>query len=210
MLGSITERQYGILAVCMFVILGAFAQGCTQAVNEKTIQPAQQLQYPSEVKTKQLKPGLSVIYFHDKYLHIKEMPTGKRIVKYAHPGPPILKIDHRFGRGEVFDSGRSQAVGMIMSGYFHLEEPGVYQFQAHSNDGFQLYINNSLVINDPGVHPDRLSDPGRIEVVKEGWYPVELKYFQRKGTAILELYWQTPGSDAFTIIPERVYAHQPE
>ena len=191
--------------------LAVFAQGCSKPVAEDNTQRAQQSQYPAKVSGQLLKPGLSVIYFHDKYRHVKEMPKGKdSIAKYGYPGEPILKIDNRFGIGEVFDSGRSEAVGMIMSGFLHLEEPGMYQFQANSNDGFQLFINGDLIVNDPKVHPDKLSDPGKIEVIKVGWYPVELKYFQRKGTATLEMYWQPPGSDAFVIIPEKVYAHQSE
>ncbi len=200
----------GVISGCLYVMLTTLLSGCAQNGTEEAL-PAQQhkLNYPAEVVAEQLEPGLSVIYFHDKYSHIKDMPTGKRIAKYAHPGPPVLKIDHRFGRGKVFESGRSQAVGMIMSGFFYLEKPGKYQFQANSNDGFQLFVNTNLVINDPKVHPDKLSDPGTIEVVKGGWFPVELKYFQKKGTATLELYWMQPGSNTFTIIPERVYAHQP-
>jgi hypothetical protein len=194
---------YALLSVMSAIL----ALGCTRTVEEPTLGTVQQPQYPAEVKKEQLKPGLSVIYIPEKYRHVKEMPSMERMSKYAYPGPPILKIDHRFGYGKVFDSGRSEGVGMIMSGYLHLKDPGVYRFQANSNDGFRLYIGNDQVIDDPGVHPDKLSDPGEVEALKGGWYPVEIKYFQRKGTATLELYWQPPGAEAFTIIPEEVYAH---
>lgn len=190
------------------VILGTLALGCTRIVEEPTLETVQQPQFPVEVKEEQLKPGLSVVYIPEKFRHVKEMPSMEHMSKYAYPGPPILKIDHRFGYGKVFDSGRSEGVGMIMSGYFHLKDPGVYRFQANTNDGFRLYIGNDLIVNDPGVHPDKLSDPGEIEAVKGGWYPVEIKYFQRKETATIELYWQPPEAEAFTIIPAEVYAHE--
>jgi hypothetical protein len=42
-----------------------------------------------------------------------------------------------------------------------------------------------------------------------GWTPIRLRYFQRKGTATLKLYWQPPGSEAFAVIPASAYAHGP-
>jgi len=199
---------YLILFVFLLVVSGIMF-GCAGLKVSEHSQKAIQTGLPADVRASQLTPGLSVIYFHDKYRHIKQMPEGKRIAKYAHPGPPIMKLDNQFGRGKVFDSGRSQGVGMLMSGFFHLEQPGAYQFQSNSNDGFRMFINGNIVVDDPTVHVDKLSDPGRFEVKEGGWFPVTLKYFQRKGTATLQLFWQPPGTSDFVIVPETVYYHQP-
>lgn len=183
--------------------------GCAQPEMKKTTQQGLVSGMPADISANTLKPGLSVIYFHDKYRHIKQMPEGERIAKYAHPGPPIMKLDHKFGRGKVFDSGRSQEVGVLMNGYFLLEKPGVYLFQSNSNDGFRMFISGNVIVDDPKVHVDKLSDPGQFEVKKGGLFPVTLKFFQRKGTATLQLFWQPPGSGTFEIVPESVYLHQP-
>jgi hypothetical protein len=148
------------------------------------------------------------VYFNDKFRHIDEMPkTETGIAKYGLPGPPILILDHKFGKGNVFESGRSQEVGVLMNGLLHLDKPGKYFFQAMSNDGFQLFIDGNLIVSDPGVHGDRLSESGQFEVVKGGMFPVEIKYFQRKGTATLSLYWQPPGTTSFATVPAGAYLH---
>ena len=197
--------------LCFFVVfvLNAFLIGCVQTQKQlEAIQSGKQDGLPVNVKGGNLKQGLTVVYFHDKFNHIRDMPKSEAgIAKFGRPGPPILKLDHQFGRGKIFDSGRSQEVGMIMKGYLHLDRPGKYLFQAQSNDGFQLFIDGNLIVSDPGVHADKLSEPGQFKVVQGGMFPVEIKYFQRKGTATLELYWQPPGASFFTIIPTGAYSH---
>ena len=193
----------------LLMMAAGFISGCARPEISEPAQQEFQPGMPAAVSVSSLQPGLSVIYFHDKYRHIKKMPEGKRIEKYAHPGPPVLKLDHKFERGKVFDSGRSQEVGMFMTGYFLLEKQGKYRFQSNSNDGFRMFINGNVVVDDPTVHVDKLSDPGQFEVKKGGLFPVTLKYFQRKGTATLQLFWQPPGSSSFVIVPETAYFHKP-
>lgn len=163
---------------------------------------------PVTIDERYLQPGLDAIYLFDKFRHVDHMPTSANgIAKYGRLAPPVLILDHRFGDEEVLDSGRSREVGVLLQGYFQLDTPGIYQFQAKSNDGFQLYIDGELIVSDPGVHGDRLSEPGKFKVINGGMFPVAIKYFQRKGTATLELYWQPPGSGSFSIVPQRVYLH---
>lgn len=97
-----------------------------------------------------------------------------------------------------------------MRGYLHLDRPGKYLFQALSNDGFELYIDGNLIVSDPKVHGDRLSESGQFNVGRGGMFPVEIKYFQRKGTAALRLFWQPAGASMYTIIPSSVYSHLAE
>jgi PA14 domain len=153
-----------------------------------------------------LQPGLTVRYYYTKFRHIDEMPSGKRAEQWGRPGKPIMIINHRFGQGVVFDSGASQRVGLKMSGYIHLANVGLYHFQARSNDGVRVWIGGDVVINDPDVHSDRLSPLVPLEIHLAGWYPFELNYFQNKGTATLELYWQPPGAAGPSIVPAEAYA----
>ena len=43
-----------------------------------------------------------------------------------------------------------------------------------------------------------------------GWHALMVKYFQRKGSAALTLYWKNPGNDGFEDISARVYVHLPD
>ena len=158
-----------------------------------------------------LKPGLAVIYFDSFYRLIVEMPrTDQEVAMEGRPGKPIPYMNHQFGEGEVFDSGRSKGVGMHITGFIHFPEAGSYMFRTMSNDGVRIYINNKVILNDPDVHGDRLSPPSTIEVTKAGWCAFKVLYFQRKGTARIELHWKTPGSNDFAPIPAQAFAHQPK
>lgn len=153
-----------------------------------------------------LEPGLAVLYFDKFYRHVSQIPEGDDAIEDGRPGPPVMVIDEQFGEDEVFDSGRSRGVGIQFSGFIHLETAGTYQFQALSNDGVIVFINGVEILSDPKVHPDRLSEIGTF-TSKGGWYPLLMRYFQRKGTAALSFYWQPPGTDAFAPVPASAYGH---
>jgi hypothetical protein len=157
-----------------------------------------------------LQPGLSVLYFHQFYRHIDEMPRGRMINARGIPGKPILILDHHFGEDlEIFKSGRAKGVGMHMEGFILFEKMGDYVFQANTNDGFRLFISELRIINDPTVHSDRMSDKGMVRVAEPGWYPIRILYFQRKGTATIQLFWKKPGDKTMDIVPAEAYAHIP-
>lgn len=161
------------------------------------------------VDAAEVKPGLAVLYFEDFYRHISQMPTGEAALKEGKPGKPIPHLNHRFGEGPVFDSGLNRGVGVQMNGFIKFPSSGKYLIRARSNDGIRIFINNQKVIDDPTVHADTFSAAAQIDIDKTGWYPLFLQYFQRKGTATLELYWQGPGQADFSIVPADAFGHIP-
>ncbi|MFW2368306.1 MAG: PA14 domain-containing protein [Desulforhopalus sp.] len=161
----------------------------------------------SDIDGAMLKPGLSVLYVEGKYRFIKQMPKEKKARKKGWYGKPILEINHQFGEGEVFDSKKSKKIGVLIDGYILLDKQGIYEFQALSNDGVEVYINGKLIVSDPNVHSDRLSKIGEYLNEKAGWQPLHIRYFQRKGSAALKLYWKSPGSDKFEIVPGKAYGY---
>jgi len=158
-----------------------------------------------------LEPGLRVLYFNGMFRNVRQIPDGDRaMLEKGRTGVPILMIDHQFGENEVFDSGRNRGVGVQMKGYLLLDRKGPYQFQALSNDGLEVFIDGRSILIDPDVHSDRLSSVETLAVQETGWHALMIKYFQRKGSATLTLYWKPPGKDAFEVIPARAYAHLPD
>jgi hypothetical protein len=157
-----------------------------------------------------LQAGLAVYYRHGFWRHVDQMPSIKGFVEKGERGGPITLINHRFGQGEVFDSGRSRGIGVQMMGFIHLDEAGTWRFQVHANDGIEVTIGETKVVDDPGWHSDRYSEPMEFHAEKAGWFPLLLRYFQRKGTATLEFYWQAPGEEGFTIVPPSAYGHLPD
>lgn len=164
---------------------------------------------PTDIDPASLKPGLAAYYKFGFWRHIEKMPDQKKFLEQDEPRKPIPYIDHRFGKENVFDSGRNRGVGVQMMGFIHLPEAGEWQFKVQSNDGIEVTIQNILVVSDPEWHSDRFSEPLGFYARDKGWYSILLRYFQRKGTATLEFYWKKPGEQDFTIIPKEAYWHRP-
>ncbi len=190
--------------IFLFTLMVCCLAGCAK-------QPLlrQQLSAPAAVIPAELAPGLSVIYLDKFYRRTGQMPTLAEAKTKGRPGKPLFQLNHQFAHeGLVFDSGAQKGVGMVLAGYIYLGESGEYRFQALANDGIEFSLEGKLIFEDPAVHSDRLSPEGTVDVVAPGWYPILIRYFQRKGTATLKLYWQPPGATEFSIIPAEIYAHQ--
>ena len=158
-----------------------------------------------------LSPGLKVVYFYEFFKrNIHRLPKDGLAELLGKPGKPILRVDHQFADGPVFDSGENRGVGMRMTGMIHLPKTGDYMFRVLSNDGILFYLSGQLIIEDPDVHSDRWSIPAVVTIEQAGWYPLLVEYFQRKGTASLRFYWRPPGTATFKPIPAQAYAHLPE
>jgi hypothetical protein len=210
MKNKIHLNEWIIRATCLMATAIFTLTGCAR-LETKTESTLHVLEPPKvRVQENQLQPGVSVLYFHAFYRHLDEMPRGRMAAARGIPGRPIPDLNHKFVEEEmVFQSGKSRGVGMHMDGFILFEKPGEYVFQANTNDGFRLLINDLRIINDPNVHSDRLSEKGIVKVSEPGWYPFRILYFQRKGTATIQLFWKKPGDKKMVIVPPEAYAHIP-
>lgn len=199
-----------LIALVLFTACTLSGCGTPSPSSPQPAQPARiQLTTPFTGAATALSPGLAVIYIDKFYRKISQMPNISKANAYGRQGRPLLGFNHQFGKDElVFDSGRPKGVGMLLTGYLHLAKPGEYRFKALANDGIEFVLDGKLVYEDPTVHKDRLSPVGIAEVSVGGWYPLAIRYFQRKGTATLKLYWQSPGTSGFSIIPDKMFAHK--
>jgi hypothetical protein len=189
------------------IILLALLGGCASAPqNPDGFFFAAQPRLPLDSGT--LEPGLAVLYFKHPFVrNLDLLPQGEDARQEGYAGPPIRYLNHQFGRGNIFDSGTNRGIALEMMGYIKFERPGTYSFQANTNDGFRMYVDGRLLLDDPEWHSDRLTPESRLSISAPGWYSLRLRYFQRKGTATLQLYWKPPGEDRFVIVPPEVLAH---
>lgn len=188
------------------LLTGLFLMGCAATGADMSRHASGPL-----IDSTSLEPGLAVLYNEKWYKHVDEMSDRERDLEGWRSGKPILYIDHQFGSGTVFGSGLSRKVGVRMTGYIHLTAPGEWGFKAYANDGIRVIVNGQVVVDDPQLHMggDRFSKPRTMTVDQAGWYPLLIKYFQKKGTAALSLYWKPPGAAEFSVIPAEAYAHRP-
>ena len=153
-----------------------------------------------------VEPGLEVLYFDAFYKNIDQMPTGEGTGK-GRPGKIVPYLNHNFDTQEVFDSGRSRGVGVRLTGLLLITQPGQITFKAKSNDGIRIFVNDKIILNDPNVHSDRFSESSAVEFTAPGYYNLTVLYFQRKGTAAIELWWKESDAGEYSIIPAQAYAH---
>ncbi len=154
-----------------------------------------------------LKPGLAVCYVNAMVRHVDEIFSRE---DDCEPGPPLKKLNYKTGRGKVLTSRWNDGVLAKITGYIHLEKAGPYVFAFESNDGVRLRIGGMLVTQDPDVHKDRFSDLGTFRAKEPGWYPVSIRYFERRNTSTLKLFWQPPDdtADTMPLVPAEVLAHR--
>lgn len=163
-----------------------------------------------------LNPGLAVRYYFGEFDFMWEMERLVRI-REGHAGAPIPAIDtfYESYTDDVLTADRAQGVGALMNGLIHFDEPGLYHIAMWSNDGVRLEIGGQFIFEDPDKHANgnRLSPNIPVQVPEAGWYPLNINYFQKKGTWALDLLWFKPGEGPDgepPIVPSEAYAHLSE
>ncbi len=155
-----------------------------------------------------LQPGLQVCYIDGLIRHIDEM-VRLEASKPCEPGPNLRLINSSVGGGTVLTSNLNDGVMARITGFIHLDTAGTYLFTFESNDGVRLEIDGQMILEDPDVHSDRYADYGRMEVTEPGWYPLTVRYFERKNTSTLRFFWQPPGTEGtMPRVPAEALAHR--
>ncbi|UTW13862.1 PA14 domain-containing protein [Marinobacterium rhizophilum] len=155
-----------------------------------------------------LQPGLEVCYIDGMIRHIDEM-VRLEAKKPCEPGPNLRLLNSSVGGGTVLTSNLNDGVMARITGFIHLDTAGTYLFTFESNDGVRLEIDGQMILEDPDVHSDRYADYGRMEVTEPGWYPLTVRYFERKNTSTLRFFWQPPGTEGtMPRVPADALAHR--
>ncbi len=154
----------------------------------------------------ELKPGLAVQYYSAEMNNLRELDDWMGY-KDGKEGKPLPMLNYQVGSGNVLTSDSSDFVGANIQGFIKMDKPGRYTFLVHSNDGVYVSIGDKLIYEDPTVHADRFSDELVLEISEPGWYPIHIKYFEKKNTSTLELYWEAPGGPEMDYVPASAFAH---
>ncbi|MEC7195732.1 MAG: PA14 domain-containing protein, partial [Planctomycetota bacterium] len=90
-----------------------------------------------------------------------------------------------------------------LSGLINITKPGDYTFSLSSDDGSQLEIDDTLVIDHDGIHPFG-PKVGSIRLA-EGAHPILIRMFESAGEESLRLEWKIPGSQSLTLVPREAF-----
>lgn len=176
----------------------ALAQG-------KTVEPITVA--TASVADDKLVPGIRASYWYAEFEHVDAFvkATGK---KQGWTPTPIAALDKCDANGKLYEAGVIENYGIKGVGFIRFPKEGEWKVAAKSNDGIRLFLDGKLAIEDPAIHGDRMSKPITVTVPAAGLVPVEFFYFQKKGSACLQLHWQGPGETAMSIVPGAALANQ--
>ncbi|MFW5757279.1 MAG: PA14 domain-containing protein [Bacteroidota bacterium] len=125
----------------------------------------QDVDYVAAVKEPdQLIRGLSYHYFEGKFSSVNEMKGLQPLKsgKVKNINIDIADVEDHFG--------------FEFSGYIRIPYKGIYNFYTFSDDGSQLFINDSLVVDNDGSHSLQRKD-GTI-ALEEGYHSIKILYFE--------------------------------
>ena len=112
----------------------------------------------------------------------------------------VDKINNYTTNGSGFIGGPADNFAARYTGQFIVETAGSHTFHLTSDDGSALFINGQLVINNDGVHASR--ERSQTVELDAGSHSIEVRYFERTGTAQVDLDWAGPGFDRQQMIFE--------
>lgn len=90
-----------------------------------------------------------------------------------------------------FPGRRKQGFEMRLLGMLSITRKGKYTFGGQVDDGFRILINGKPILEDFKQAPAH--ENWSTISLEPGLYAFEVRYFQARGLARLELYWQQPG-----------------
>lgn len=95
------------------------------------------------------------------------------------------------GTGSFFPGGPTDDFAARYTGDFVADQSGSYTFHLTSDDGAVLIIDGQVVIDNDGLHASR-EESATINL-SEGSHSIEVLYFERGGTSVVDLDWAGPG-----------------
>ena len=99
----------------------------------------------------------------------------------------VSTINYQWGGGAVLNSNRAEGVIVRFYGFINLATAGTYYFGGQADDGIQIKVNNTSVVNS-WIESGGAFRSGSIYLAA-GTYPIELMYYENGGGAMVNLQW---------------------
>jgi hexosaminidase len=152
------------------IILPDGRQSSTTTANFVKMKPLEPVEFPPGVTPV---AGLDLVIMQGDISSLGQFKTMKPIRYLTAEG-----IEIPAGVPEDF-------FGLDFKGFFFAPESGAYAFSARSDDGSRLYLNDSLYINNDGIHG--IQQVSCKILLKKGYHPFELQFFDRLRSQSLEV-----------------------
>jgi hypothetical protein len=140
---------------------------------------------------KDVKQGLLCRYFEGSWSKLPGFDTVKVLRDTVTDSISLLK----FCRKEDF--------GLTFKGFINVQKDGLYEFAISSDDGSRLFIDDSLVVDNDGLHGSG-EVPGQI-ALKAGYHAIFVPMFQAKGDEDLSVSVSGPALPKRTLSREMLW-----
>jgi len=104
----------------------------------------------------------------------------------------------------IDNSPQRDRIGFVYEGYIKVEAEGIFTFYCSSDDGSRMWVADSLIIENDGLHGDREA-AGQIGL-RNGVYPVKVQFFENEGGEALTVRYKGPKLEK-QVIPANVLFH---
>ena len=120
-------------------------------------------------------------------------------------GNPVLSrteaVDFNWGSGSPGGGVSSNNFSARWTGTVYAATTGSYRFQTSSDDGVRVWINGVQVINNWTDHAATTNTSANISLAAGQFATVKVEYYEKGGSAVMRLRWQTPGTTSYVAIP---------
>jgi alpha-L-fucosidase len=125
-----------------------------------------------------LVPGITFSYYHGEWDSLPDFA----------PMIPVKK-----GRLRNFESPRlrDEYYGFVYDAFVSVPATGVYWFFTESDDGSRLSVDDSLVVDNDGLHG--MAEKRGVIALGAGLHTIKVAYFNKTGGAGLGVSWRGPG-----------------
>ncbi|HRJ49433.1 MAG TPA: PA14 domain-containing protein, partial [Phycisphaerales bacterium] len=135
------------------------------------------------------RPGLDANYYATT-LFITTLPNFAALTPYLVTSVDMLNYAPTSG---VFaNSGRSDAVAALFTGFVTVGETGFHTFYSNSDEGSRVYVGGHLVVDNNGLHT--MQERSGMIGLKAGTHALRVEYFERTGSCGLIVSHQGPST----------------
>jgi hypothetical protein len=138
-------------------------------------------------------PGIDFAYYEGDWDYLPD---------YAELEPVATGTTYNF---EMSERQQNDYFSFLYTGYLDVPVSGEYRLYTRSDDGSQLFIGDTLVVDNNGLHGarTRYGDIG----LKAGKHAITVAFFERTSSQTLEVWWEGPDGQEVPIPDDALYTN---
>lgn len=137
---------------------------------------------------------------------VEEQGTGLRASYFTGRNFDILRgiridssINYNWGTGQA-PLGVGDSFSIRWEGQLKSPVTASCRLHSYSDDGFRVFLNNTLVLNDWSDHAPRWANSNWINFTQNQLYDLRVEFYENGGHAVAQLHWECTGHFALTLV----------